>query len=77
MILQRMDKQNAAFGERLEALLETKKMTQTELATEIGVQQSAISMMIGRNRRPHRRTIEKIAKALKVVPEEALAWFQR
>jgi lambda repressor-like predicted transcriptional regulator len=69
-VLQSMDKQEATFGERVEAILDSKKMTQGDLATAVGIGQPAISMMLSRQCRPQRRTVEKIAKALGVEASE-------
>ena len=69
-ILKQMDQEEATFADRVNALLEEKGMTQAELAEAIEVGQPAISMMLARDCRPQRRTVEKIAKALKVSTEE-------
>jgi lambda repressor-like predicted transcriptional regulator len=66
----RLDQEEATFAERLAALLKERSMSQAELATAVGVGQSAISMMLARSCRPQRRTVEKIAKALQVGPED-------
>jgi lambda repressor-like predicted transcriptional regulator len=75
-ILQQMDQEEAGFGERVAALLEAKGMTQGDLAAEIGIGQPAVSMIISRGCRPQRRTIEKIAQALKVSTEELWPGFK-
>lgn len=69
-VLKEMDLEEATFGERVNALLETRGMTQSDLAKAIGVGQPAVSMMLTRASRPQRRTVEKIAQALKVSAEE-------
>jgi lambda repressor-like predicted transcriptional regulator len=74
-MLRQMDRQEATFGERLTALLEARGVTQAELALAIGVKQPAISMMLSRGCRPQRRTVEKIARELKVAPEELWPGF--
>jgi lambda repressor-like predicted transcriptional regulator len=76
-VLKTMSREEATFSERLAALLEVKGVTQEELAKAIGVGQPAISMMLARNCRPQRRTVEKIAKALKVSPEEVWPGFKK
>lgn len=68
-VLKGMDKEEATFAERVETLLEERNMTQSDLASAIGVKQPAISMMLSRECRPQRRTVDKIAAALKVSPE--------
>ena len=62
--------EEATFAERLTALLEVKGMSPGGLADAVGVGQPAISMMLARQCRPQRRTVEKIANVLKVAPEE-------
>ncbi len=58
------------FSEKVRNLLKARRMTQSELATVIGVGQSAIAMMLSRECRPQKATVAKIAKALGVTPEE-------
>lgn len=65
-----LDAEEAQFAERVQTLMQARGMTQTELASESGVGQSAISMMLSRNCRPQRRTVTRIARALKVNAEE-------
>jgi lambda repressor-like predicted transcriptional regulator len=69
-VLTEMDQEEATFGDRVNRLLELKSLNQADLATAIGVKQPAISMMLSRAARPQRRTVEKIAAALEVTPEE-------
>jgi lambda repressor-like predicted transcriptional regulator len=73
--LDAMDAEEAAFSERLGAILRQKQVTQVQLAEGIGVGQPAISMMLSRKCRPQRRTVEKIAGALGVTPEELWPGF--
>ncbi len=61
--------EEASFSEKLQALLDQKKLTQAQLADKLGLSQPAISMMIARNCRPQRRTVERIAVALNVEVE--------
>lgn len=68
--LERMDREEACFAERLRDLMQKRGVTQTQLAEQIGVGQSAIAMMLQRQCRPQRRTVARIAEALKVRPEE-------
>ena len=76
-VLNQMKLEEATFAERLSSLLEAKEMTQEDLAEAIGVGQPAISMMLARDCRPQRRTLEKIASALKVSPEELWPGYNR
>lgn len=64
------DREEALFSQRLEAVMKAKGVTQTELANRLGIQQSAIAMMLQRACRPQRRTVQRIAEALGVVPTE-------
>jgi lambda repressor-like predicted transcriptional regulator len=69
-LLKQMDSEQSSFSDRVTALLDEKMMSQSDLAAAIGVKQPAISMLLSRECRPQRRTVEKIAAALKVSPEE-------
>jgi lambda repressor-like predicted transcriptional regulator len=60
--------EEATFATQLASLMESNGINQSDLAKATGVQQSAISMMLSRNCRPQRRTVEKLAKALGVEP---------
>lgn len=75
-VLEEMDQEEATFADRVNALLAQKGMTQGQLADAIGVGQPAVSMMLSRNCRPQRRTVEKMAKALKVSPEDIWPGFK-
>jgi len=74
--LKQLDEQEATFAERVTALLDERGITQSELANAIGVGQPAISMMLSRSCRPQRRTVERIAKELKVAPEDIWPGFK-
>ncbi len=65
-----MEREEATFAERLQSLLTAQGVTQAELAAKVGVGQPAISMMLNRACRPQRKTVERIATALGVTPEE-------
>ncbi len=65
-----LDHEEITFATRLRTQMAARRITQTELATKIGVNQSAISMMLNRTCRPQRITVEKLARALDVSPEE-------
>ncbi len=69
-VLQTMDQEEAVFADRVAALMKAKGLTQAELAAAIEVGQPAVAMMLARKSRPQRRTVERIAKALGVTPEE-------
>jgi transcriptional regulator with XRE-family HTH domain len=68
--LDQLDAQEVSFADRLSKLLIEKNITQEELAERIGCTQSAISKMLTRNARPRRKTIFKMAEALKVEPTD-------
>lgn len=65
-----MDVEEATFAERLKACMAARSMSQVQLARASDVGQPAISMMLARNCRPQRRTIEKLSRALGVAPDE-------
>jgi lambda repressor-like predicted transcriptional regulator len=65
-----MDREEAIFSERLAAVMRQRGLTQVQLADMSGVGQPAISNMLKRQCRPQRRTIQKFAEALGVLPEE-------
>jgi transcriptional regulator with XRE-family HTH domain len=67
-----MDFQEAAFADRVKAILQQKNITQEELAERIDCTQSAVSKMLARKSRPQRKTILKMATALNVEP--TLLW---
>lgn len=67
-ILTKMDRQEATFAERLQAVMTERGVTQVELAEKVGVGQPAISMMLNRTCRPQKKTVQKIAAALGVKP---------
>jgi DNA-binding phage protein len=70
----RLADEEANFAAALADLMRQKEISQTQLAEATGVGQSAISMMLSRQCRPQRRTVEKIAKALGVSASEL--WSQ-
>lgn len=75
-VLTGMDREEETFAVSLEAAMHAKGMTQTDLAKQIGVGQSAISMMLKRQCRPQRRTVQRIADALGVSPEKLWPGFR-
>ena len=64
--VQRMNTQEAAFADRVRELMETKRLSQQELAARAGCSQPAISQMLNRTCRPQKKTILKLAEALNV-----------
>jgi transcriptional regulator with XRE-family HTH domain len=64
--VQRMNTQEATFADRVRELMETKRISQLELADRIGCSQPAISQMLNRTCRPQKKTILKLAEALDV-----------
>ena len=71
--VRRVDEREATFAERLREVLDRKHISQSELADRTGCSQSAISHMLTRNARPHKKTILKLAEALQVEPAELWA----
>src|SRR5215208_3983820 len=61
----------ADVGERLESIRRLRMWTQVRLAREAGVSPTTVSAIeTGRIGRPHFGTLEKLARALRVAPEE-------
>lgn len=56
----------AKFAQRLREVMESRRISQQELAARIGCSQPAISQMLNRNSRPQKKTILKLAEALNV-----------
>ncbi len=76
-ILRQMDAQEAMFSERVNAILQSKGWTQGDLAKAVGVGQPAISMMLSRNCRPQRHTVDRIASCTGCASGSALAMRRR
>ena len=70
VIVKQMDAEEATFAQRLQDTMDEQGMTQSELATAVGLGQSAIANLLARNCRPQRRTVVKLAKALNIAPDE-------
>jgi transcriptional regulator with XRE-family HTH domain len=64
--VEQMDSQEALFADRLRQIMKDKNITQQELAARIDCSQPAISQMLNRKCRPQRKTLDKIASALRV-----------
>jgi transcriptional regulator with XRE-family HTH domain len=61
----------ADVGERLESIRRLRMWTQVRLAREAGVSPTTVSAIeTGKIGRPHFGTLEKLARALRVAPEE-------
>jgi lambda repressor-like predicted transcriptional regulator len=67
--IEEMDREEQHFADRLRATLESKGMTQLELAEKLGVGQPAISNMLNRDCRPQRKTILRLSEILEIAPE--------
>ena len=61
-----------AFGERLVMTLQSKGMSDSELAKALGIAQPNIHTLKYKTDRPRHKTVVKIAKALGVTPEALL-----
>lgn len=61
-----------AFGERLVMTLQSKGMSDSELAKALGIAQPNIHTLKYKTDRPRHKTVVKIAKALGVAPEALL-----
>ena len=64
-----LDREEELFAVRLKEAMTSAGTTQATLAAKIGVGQPAISMMLSRNCRPQRSTVQKIADALSISPD--------
>lgn len=64
--VQVMNTQEATFAHRVRELMETKRISQQELADRVGCSQPAISQMLNRICRPQKKTILKLAEAFNV-----------
>jgi len=74
-VSKRMDLEEETFANSLDGHMNAKGISQVELAAAIGVGQPAISMMLSRDCRPQRRTVEKLARALGVPPNDLWPGF--
>jgi len=74
--LERMDREEATFADRLRAVMEERQVTQVQLAEKLGVGQPAIAMMLQRQCRPQRRTVTRLAEALGVPPKDLWPGFR-
>ena len=59
----------------LRELRQKKDMSQTELASEVGVSKSTISMLEAKVRKPSLATVKKLAEVLQVDVKEILECF--
>lgn len=64
--VRKMDTQEATFADRVREVMETRRISQQELASRAGCSQPAISQMLNRTCRPQKKTIVKLAEALNV-----------
>lgn len=64
--VEQMDSQEALFADRLRQIMKDKNITQQQLAERVECSQPAISQMLNRKCRPQRKTLDKIASALRV-----------
>ena len=69
-IVEQMNAEEETFAERLRTAMDSHGISQAELAAKIGVGQPAISNMLNRECRPQQRTVQKLAMALGVAPED-------
>jgi transcriptional regulator with XRE-family HTH domain len=66
----------ALFGALLRAYRTERGLSQNQLAQKAGLTYSAISRLESGNRLPKRKTVENLAKALELGPEEAEEFFK-
>ena len=62
------------LGKNLAELMKIKNIGQVELAKQIGVVQSAISLWINNKREPDYKTLFKLCRILDTTPNEILGW---
>jgi transcriptional regulator with XRE-family HTH domain len=74
-VSKQMDLEEETFANRLDYVMKAKGISQVEVAAAIGVGQPAISMMLSRDCRPQRRTVERLARALGVPPDDLWPGF--
>ena len=67
--LEEMDKEEETFAARLRNLMESRGITQQQLAETLQIGQPAISNILNRQCRPQRKTVLRIANALRVEPD--------
>jgi hypothetical protein len=71
-----LDAEEEAFAGRVQSILRARNWTQEQLAAALDIGQPAISMLLSRKARPQRRTVERLARALGVAPEDLWPGFQ-
>jgi lambda repressor-like predicted transcriptional regulator len=71
-----MDREEETFAVRLRTAMETRGITQEQLAAKTGVGQPAISNMLNRQCRPQRRTVLRLAEALETTPQDLWPGFK-
>jgi lambda repressor-like predicted transcriptional regulator len=70
-----MAEEERIFADRVQSRMAALEMTQGTLAEKIGIGQPAVSNMLNRKCRPQKRTVQKIAAALEIDPEELWPGF--
>lgn len=68
-----LDAEEAAFADRVRSAMTDRGITQEQIAERTGVSQPAISNILNRRCRPQRKTVDKIAEALGMNPNELWA----
>jgi len=68
--IEQMDREESFFADRVREEMAAKNLTQAELASQMGIGQSAVSMMLNRACRPQRKTVMKFAEVLGVAPRQ-------
>lgn len=63
-----------SFGKNIADFMKAKKMGQAELAKQVGVVQSAVSLWINEKREPDYKTLFKLCEILDTTPNEILGW---
>jgi plasmid maintenance system antidote protein VapI len=71
-----LDAEEGEFAERVRTILHQRNLTQEQLAAALDIGQPAVSMLLSRQARPQRRTVERVARALGVPPGDLWPGFQ-
>lgn len=61
-----LNEEEVHFSDKVRELMSEREISQQQLADAIGVTQPAVSLLLNRECRPQRRTVQRIAKALDV-----------
>ena len=72
-VIAAIENEQEHFAENVRRFMAERGMTQEELASKVGVSQSAVSNMLSRKSRPQSKTVSRFANALGVPAESLLS----